>query len=156
MKMPSASVQLQQWTTSILPAFIVAILPKCPLCLMAILGTFGLGTVISLSWMKPLAVVFLLIAIGTLFLRARHTKNYGPLILGITAAAAIYIFKFQLQIDTGVYISGAALVGASIWNSVLKPERSQEEIPELQKAETEIPECCREGYVRKKFAFRKV
>jgi hypothetical protein len=78
MKAPFALDQIKQFGTGILPAFAVAILPKCPLCWMAILGTFGLSSTIGVEWLRPMAALFLLIAVGALGLRARRIHAYGP------------------------------------------------------------------------------
>ncbi len=120
MKMPFAQDQIKQLGIGILPAFAVALLPKCPLCWMAILSTLGLGSIISVAWLQPLTILFLVVAVGALAFRARRIKAYGPLTLAMGAAVAVYLFKFVFNVDTGVYLAGAVLMGASIWNSLLR------------------------------------
>jgi hypothetical protein len=118
--MPFAQNQIKIFGTGIVPAIAVAVLPKCPLCWMAILSTLGLGSAVGPIWLQPLTIFFLVIAVGALAVRARRIPAYGPLLLGIAAAISIYLFKFVFDIDAGVYISGAVMLGASVWNSLLK------------------------------------
>jgi hypothetical protein len=105
----------------VVPAFAVAMLPKCPLCWMAILGALGLGSIISLAWLQGLTILFLAVALGALAFRARRIHRYGPLLLGAAAAAAVYFFKFVVDLETAVYAAGASLIAASVWNSLLRP-----------------------------------
>lgn len=119
-KMPIAPNKIRQLGAGVLPAVAVALMPKCPLCWIAILGSLGMGSTIGALWLQPLTVFFLLLAVGAIALRARRLHTYGPLILAAGAAIAIYVFKFAAQIDAGVYLSGAMLIGASVWNSILR------------------------------------
>lgn len=128
MKVPIAHDQFKQLGITILPAFAAALVPKCPLCWMAILSSLGLGTAIGAAWLQPLTLFFLVVALGAIAYRARRRRAYGALILGISAAIVIYISKFVFGLDSGAYLGGAALMGASLWNS--RPGRdSAENIP---------------------------
>ena len=89
-------------------------MPKCPICWMGLMSALGVSSVINKAWLRPLAIMLLLLPVIALFVRARRRGGYGPFVLGIIAAAAMYFFKFELFYDPGVYLSGAALVGASI------------------------------------------
>jgi hypothetical protein len=84
---------------------------------MALMSAIGAGSTISLSWLQPVSVAMLLISVSALFIRARSRRGYGPFILGFVAAASLYLFKFSLNYDPGIYLSGATLLGASIWNT---------------------------------------
>jgi hypothetical protein len=84
---------------------------------MALMSAIGAGSTISLSWLQPAAVVMLFISVSALFIRARSRRGYGPFILGFIAAVSLYLFKFNLNYDPGVYLSGATLLGASILNT---------------------------------------
>lgn len=107
---------------SALTAILIAALPKCPLCWMAITGALGMNSAISFAWLQPLAVILLCCSIGALFVRARRSRHgYGPFCLGLAAASIIYLCKFRLNYDPGMYLGGAALLGASIWNAL--PQR---------------------------------
>jgi hypothetical protein len=101
---------------SAISAMLTAIMPKCPICWMALMGALGVSSTINALWMRPLAVGFLLLPVGALLIRVRRRGGYGPFLLGLAGAVAMYLCKFVLFYDPGVYLSGAALVGASIWN----------------------------------------
>lgn len=103
-----------------LTTILIAAMPKCPLCWMALMGTLGVGSAINSTWLQPLAVALLFFSIGALFVRARRRGGYGPFLLGLVAAVAIYLFKFTLDYNAGIYLSGATLLGASIWNAFPK------------------------------------
>lgn len=100
-----------------LPAAAVTLLPKCPLCLMGIMSAFGLGTLISVAWLRPLTLVFLSIAIGSLALRARRTGSYNPLLLGLLAAVMVFISKFYLDYPLVAYGGLFLLFAATIWGA---------------------------------------
>jgi hypothetical protein len=101
---------------SAISAMLTAIMPKCPICWMALMGALGVSSTINALWMRPLAVGFLLLPVGALFIRVRRRGGYGPFFLGLAGAVAMYSCKFVLFYDPGVYLGAAALVGASIWN----------------------------------------
>ena len=118
---PSGAIGL-----SAIPAMLTAVLPKCPICWMALMGALGVSTTLTAGWLRPLAIFFLLIPVLFLFIRARRRRGYAPFILGVIAASAMYFFKFELFYDPGTYLSGAALVGASIWNATSKRRKSDD------------------------------
>lgn len=109
---------------SAVTTLLIAAMPKCPICWMALMSAIGAGSTISSSWLQPAALAMLLISVSALLLRARSRRGYGPFILGFVAAVSLYLFKFSLNYDPGVYLSGATLVGASIWNSLPKRQAS--------------------------------
>jgi hypothetical protein len=106
---------------SALTALLIAATPKCPLCWVALMGALGVGTVVDSAWLRPLAFALLLVSVGALFVRARRLRVYGPFVLGLAAAAVIYVCKFEFSYDAGVYLGGAGLLAASIWNGLSKP-----------------------------------
>ena len=112
---PSSAIGL-----SAIPAMLTACLPKCPICWMALMGALGVSSTLTAGWLRPLAIVFLLIPVSALFIRARRRGGYAPFTLGVIAASAMYFCKFELFYDPGTYVSGVALVGASIWNATSK------------------------------------
>jgi hypothetical protein len=105
---------------SALTTVLVAAAPKCPLCWVALTSALGVGSVINSTWLQPLAVALLLLSASALLLRARRRGGYGPFCLGVASALAIYLSKFRLNHDAGVYLSGATLTAASIWNALPK------------------------------------
>src|SRR5258706_1870305 len=105
---------------SAIPTLLVAAMPKCPICWMALMGALGVGSTINSDWLRPLAVTFLVLPVGALFVRARRRSRYGPFFLGLLAATVMYLCRFSFNYELGAYLSGAALVGASVWNSAPK------------------------------------
>lgn len=106
--------------TSAVPALLTALMPKCPICWMALMSALGVGTTVSAGWLRPITLGLLLLPIIPLVISARRSGRYGALLLAVVAASSMYFCKFQLFYDPGVYLSGLVLVGASIWNVVIK------------------------------------
>ena len=106
--------------TSAVPALLTALMPKCPICWMALMSAFGVGTTVSAGWLRPITLGLLLLPIIPLVISARRSGRYRALLLAVVAASSMYVCKFQLFYDPGVYLSGLVLVGASIWNVVIK------------------------------------
>jgi hypothetical protein len=108
------------WRTGVamLPALAIAALPKCPLCLMAVLSIFGLGSIVKASWLLPLMLFFLGLALAALALRARRRRGYGPLLLGIGGALFILSGKFYLNHDSMIYAGAFFLISASVWSTL--------------------------------------
>lgn len=105
---------------SALSAILVAAIPKCPLCWIALMSALGVGSAVNSNWLQPLAVALLFLPVSVLLLGARRRRGYGPFFLGLVAVIAMYLCKFRLNYDFGVYLSGATLLAASVWNIVPK------------------------------------
>lgn len=99
-------------------AFLIAVIPKCPLCWMALLSSIGVTSAIAFEWLRPLAAFLLLISVLALFVRAKQRAMYGPFVLGVIAAGSIYLFKFRLDYAPGMYAGGIALFASSIWGNL--------------------------------------
>lgn len=111
---------------SAIPTMVTAVMPKCPICWMALMSALGVGSAINADWLRPLAIGFLLVPVSALFIRARRRRGYGPFFLGLVAAATMYLSKFRFYYDPAAYLGGVALVGASIWNAVARRRPSDE------------------------------
>jgi hypothetical protein len=88
---------------TLLPAVALVLLPKCPLCLMAWLG--GLGSLGVISWLSglwgaPLAVGLLIVTDSALVLRARRSRDWVPVLVGL--------------LGSGALLAGKLLVGAPL------------------------------------------
>lgn len=101
-------------------------MPKCPLCWLVLMSTLGIGPVIGSQWLQPIMISLLVLSTAGLFVRARRLSVYGPFILGVTAAIAMYLCKFKFNYDIGVYLSGVILVSAAVWNVMAKPRRKDD------------------------------
>ena len=109
-------------TMGTLPGIGVSLLPKlmCPACWPAysgIVSALGLGFLISSKYLLPLTVGFLAITALALGYHASRRHGYGPLWLGLVAAAVILTGKFYFDETRGTYGGVALLVAASVWNS---------------------------------------
>ena len=105
-----------------IPGVGVSLLPKlaCPLCWPAyagLLGSLGLGFLISAKYLLPLTGVFLGLAVGALAFRAKHRHGYGPLLLGVVSAVGVLIGKFAWESNPTIYATVGLLVIASVWNA---------------------------------------
>ena len=102
---------------SVASTLMLAIMPKCPLCWIALVSAVGLSWPISSGWLRSLTIAFSLVPLGLLLSRAHRSRDYRPLLLGLIAAIALYVFKFRIELDVGVYSSAAALFGATLWST---------------------------------------
>lgn len=115
----------RSWKTDMLatPGVGLSLLPKiaCPACWPAyagLLSSLGLGFMVpNAAYLLPLTAIFLLIAVGTLALRARKRRGYGPFAIGVVAIGLILFGKFFLVSDPMFYIGLELLILASAWNS---------------------------------------
>ena len=105
----------------VIATVLAAAMPKCPLCWLVLMSTLGIGPVIGSQWLQPIMISLLVLSTAGLFVRARRLSVYGPFILGVTAAIAMYLCKFKFNYDIGVYLSGVILVSAAVWNVMAKP-----------------------------------
>jgi hypothetical protein len=107
---------------AMLPGVGAALLPKltCPACWPAyagLLGSLGIGFFDYTPYLLPLTAVFLLIAVGALAYRAPRRRGYGPLMVGLLAAAVLLVGKFGFDSDAAMYAGLTLLVAASLWNT---------------------------------------
>ena len=120
--------------TLALPGIGISLLPKliCPACWPAYTGiasALGLGFLISAKYLLPLTVLFLAITAFALGFHASRRHGYGPLWVGLLAAAVILTGKFYFDAEQATYTGVVLLVAASVWNSW--PRRA-----------TAVPSCC--------------
>jgi hypothetical protein len=105
---------------------LLAIMPKCPLCWIALVSTVGVTWPLSYAWLRSFVVTLLLVQLGLLLFGARRSHDYRPFILGAVAAIALYVCKFRLGLNAGVYLSGATLFAVTLWSAKLITYRSSE------------------------------
>ncbi len=111
----------------IVPAVGISLLPKlaCPACWPAyagLLSAVGLGFLIHTTYLLPLTVMFLIMAVGALGWQAGDRRGFGPFVLGLLAATVVIVGKFSFDFNSAMYGGIALLVAASLWNSW--PKRS--------------------------------
>jgi hypothetical protein len=106
------------------PAVAVSLLPKavCPICspaYAALLSSLGLGF-LATTYLLPVTVGFLAVALAALVFRASSRRGLGPFWLGVIAAAGVIAGKFWLGSDSTTYVGVGLFVVASIWNVIPK------------------------------------
>ena len=110
--------QFRSFGLSTVPVLLTVAMPKCPLCWAALMSAVAAGPAISFRFLHPAAVVFLFMSVLASFLRARLRRAFGPFYLTIVAALLMYLSKFRLNYDPGVYVSAGILFIAVIWNAL--------------------------------------
>jgi hypothetical protein len=111
----------------------LALLPKCPLCVMAhasVVGGAGLGAGTA-AWMRVVAAGAMVLAVAMLCLGAGSRRGYGPFALGCVGAGLALADVFHLHPGDGAHAQHAAaghspwmlwtgiavMVSASVWNA---------------------------------------
>ena len=102
---------------STVPVLLTIVMPKCPLCWAAIMSAVAMGPAISFRFLHPAAIVFLIVSVVTSFFRSRSRRVFAPFYLTLVAALLMYLCKFRLNYDLGVYFSAGVLFVAAIWNA---------------------------------------
>ena len=69
------------------------------------------------TYLLPLTVASLLLALTALGFRAKQRRGYGPLTVGFAGVFVFVLGKFVLDSNGTVYGGLAGLFGASLWNS---------------------------------------
>lgn len=99
----------------------------CPACWPAyagLLGSLGLGFVFESSFLLPVTIGSLGLALFALALRARTRRGYGPLLLGLASVGSVLGFRFGYPFDPLLYAGLLGLAAASAWNAW--PRRKRE------------------------------
>jgi len=111
------------WKSTLLsiPAILASVIPSmtCPLCVTAytaLLSTLGLGFLMSSTYLLPLTVVLLAVAVIALGYEASKRGAWGPFVLCLCGSAVILVGKFLLASEPATYSGVALLLAASVWN----------------------------------------
>jgi hypothetical protein len=113
----------------VISSALLAVAPKCPLCLYAFFSTFGVATVsgsVYRVWLPPLTAIWLALTVAMLALRSGGGRRYGPAVLGLVAGLAVFAGKFILADQALVYAGIAALLGAAVWRAWFRTPTSSE------------------------------
>ena len=113
-----------QSSLSLLPPLGLAVLPKCPFCLVALASSIGLGYFVQTSWLVPLTALCFVAALGSLALRARRRHIYAPFYLGLAALALLFAGKYRLNYAPLTYAGLALLILASLLKGKAKMRAS--------------------------------
>ena len=121
-----SQIRWKHLVATVLPGFALSFLPKCPMCWMAILSALGLGTITSASSLQFLSVALLAATLVTFAFRCWRMDHYGPFVLGVAAAIALYSFKMVVHSEPGMFVSGLGFMAASVWISRSQAPKSVE------------------------------
>jgi hypothetical protein len=92
----------------------LAALPKCPICLMSLLGGSGLGSLPFVMWLPHLLPVSIAVTLLLLVRHAIKDRIWTPLLLGIASSALLIAVSQQLLSAAWITLAAAALV-VSAW-----------------------------------------
>lgn len=128
-RQPDAIPIRRHWrlNLALVPALLIAALPKCPLCLLAyagVLGSLGLDPILYRAWLLPVTLAFAAAALVMLAYGAPRRRGYRPLLLGALAVAMIVAGKFSFESVPLLVAGMALLLAASVWNSWPKKEKA--------------------------------
>jgi copper chaperone len=111
------------WKSTLLsiPAILASLIPTdtCSLCITAytaLLSTLGLGFLMSSTYLLPLTLLLLAVAVAALGYEAVKRGAWAPFLLCLCGSALILIGKFFFASQPATYAGVALLFGASIWN----------------------------------------
>src|SRR5260370_36216680 len=93
-----------RWRQTILvvPSIGVSVLPKlaCPACWPAyagLLSSIGLGFLISVRYLLPMTIAFLVLALASMLFNARNRRGDGPFLLALLAAVRRVVCKVAVD-----------------------------------------------------------
>ena len=90
------------------------------------------------TYLLPLMVGALVVAVIGLGFRAGQRHGYGPLAVGICSAVVLLVGRFAFVSDVMMYCSGGLLIATSVWNSW--PRKQTRSVVELQFLCDSIPQ----------------
>lgn len=77
----------------------------------------GLTFLLKTTYLLPLMLVALIVAVIGLGFRAGQRHGYGPLTVGMLSAVLLMVGRFVFVSDAMMYCGGGLLIVASVWNS---------------------------------------
>jgi hypothetical protein len=119
----------------IIVSALLAVAPKCPLCLWAFFGTFGVAALsgsVYRVWLPPITAIWLALSVGALVVRSGGRRRYGPALLALFAGLAVFVGKFMLDVQALIYVGIAALLGAFVWRACIRTLASSELCPQCE------------------------
>jgi hypothetical protein len=114
--------------SALIAAVFVALLPKCPACWSVYAGlssVLGVSFVIDARQLLPLTLASLALALMSLAISARRSRQPLPLVVGSVCALAVWAGKFELGSDALTVGALLGLIGASLWARRRQPPRAR-------------------------------
>lgn len=104
----------------LVPGLLVALLPKCPLCLApyaSLLGVAGVERLAGARWVLPLMAVLLVAHTGLLLVRAlRRRCGPGPVCVSVLGSLLVLGSRLLTDSREGAWVGVALLLLAALWN----------------------------------------
>jgi hypothetical protein len=92
----------------------LAAFPKCPLCLMSLVGASGLGWLPFVMWLPNLLAVSIIVTLTLLARQAIKDRTWTPIVFGLGTSALLIAVSQGLIRPTWIALAPAALV-ISAW-----------------------------------------
>lgn len=115
-----------KWTwklhLSLLLNLFIAFFPKCPLCWAAYLSLIGLAGAHAITyrpWILPLAMLLLMVNLGTLYLQ-RKGRSLKPFWLSLAGSVLIVVNRLYFASTELMLFGASALLLASLWSALSK------------------------------------
>lgn len=71
----------------------------------------------QMTYLLPLTVASLVLALAALGFRAKRRRGYAPVAVGVVGGTVLILGKFVVDSNVAVYGGIASLIGVSLWNS---------------------------------------
>jgi hypothetical protein len=110
------AVSTVRGSATLVAALGLAMMPKCPMCLVGWLwfsGAVGLGTVVGKSWFWWLLIAFLLASLASAVIRAGRCHGFAAFMAGSFAVAVLLVGKFSLDMPWLV-VSGLLMLAVAL------------------------------------------
>jgi len=101
-------------------SIVLAFAPKCPICFLAYFGVFGVAAASASAyriWLPPITALWLALTIVLLALGRNPRGRVGPVALGLVAAAAVFVGRFNLENRLIVVAGLGGLIAATLWRA---------------------------------------
>ena len=108
-----------RFITTVLPGIVLIVLPKCMICGMTYIGVIsmlGIGHGLERPWLSPVMSIILIGTVISMAYGARGRNGYGPVALALVSSLLMISGKFTGS-NVSLYIGGATLLVASLWNA---------------------------------------
>jgi len=110
---------VSEWSAQIAAFFSGAVAIVCPLCIPALgafLASVGLGFALNVAFLRSLLIVFLSLAVLSLAWSSKAHGRWWVFVLGLIAAAGIYIGRYVWFSQWLMVVSAGFLIGISVLN----------------------------------------
>lgn len=107
---------------AVVPGTLAAFLPTlgCPACWPAyagLLSSMGIGFPWQGTYLLPITVLLLAIALAALGYGAGRRRGYGPLVLGSAGSVTMLLAKFLFSLPWVANVAAGSILAASLWNA---------------------------------------